>query len=340
MRQRNIIRAAVASLLCANPMLVQAQTATADQVLNGNFNAHNVINGKSSGAPEVGAPAANQGFLNVGTSAAPIVQQSSNVGNHVSLENFDFGNVRQLATTQQTSSNEAMLSDIRDLTQTGSNTVNMIEANSIGHLDQVLEGTTQEVANTASARMMRGDLNQSGTNLANIAVARDTLLATFQNFDEASDQIVKNTLTVDGGNGRITQEGLNIGNFIDAHNVDQITRHFSGSQVVENTINVGRALRGGTIVQSGTNIANYVRATGEVSTITQTSTGAQIVRNDIHGNFGRARTTQTGINIVNLTETNGMGSGAAVSQHNSTAQVQSGQSPRASQTGNVHRSTN
>ena len=343
MRQRNIIRAAVASLLCANPMLVQAQTATADQVLNGSVKAHNVINVGSSGTQGDGAPAVRHGYLNVG-SADPsdnsITQDAGNVGNQISAADVDFGIVKQFATTHQSASNEAQLSEIFDLTQSGMNMVNMIEANSIEHLDQVLEGTTQDIANTASAPDLSGNLSQSGTNMANIAIARDTLLATFQNFDEASDQIVTNTLNVGSGSGKITQVGLNIGNFIDAHNVDEITRHFSGTQVVDNIVYVDGTLSRGTILQSGTNIANYVRATGEISKITQTSTGEQIVRNDIQGNYSKAKTTQQSINIVNLTETNGLGGGAAVSQSNSTAQVQTGRSSNASQTGNVHRSTN
>lgn len=340
------IRVAVVPLLLACPSQAVAQTISADQTLNGSFSAGNVMNLAAPAAPKSDAPDTNGGFLNVVLAddaerpIEPLTQEAVNIGNQMSFEGVDFAVVRQHATVDQSASNAATLFEVTDLKQTGLNTVNLVEANSIQHLDQVLEGTAQDIRNTASVNELAGQLTQSGTNTANLAVARNTIVATFQNFDEASDQTIRNTLNVNGGSGEITQEGLNIGNFIDAHNVDEITRKFSGTQLVENVLYIDAALNEGRILQSGTNIANYVRATGEIETINQTSTGQQIVRNDILGNRNGAHVSQRATSVVNLVESNGLGGGAAVSQTNTTSQVQSGGNSGASQTGNIHRSEN
>lgn len=337
MRRRTLIRVSLASLLLASPAIVSAQGMSADQTLNGSYSAQNIINMGS------GTSGHDQRYLNAGApspNSASITQDARNLGNVIQFESLDFGTVSQHATVDQTAQNTAQLPEINELRQTGNNAVNLVTANSIRHLDQVMEGSTQSVTNIADAPILSGSVRQSGTNMANVASASDTLLATFQNFDEASEQSIVNSLTIGGGRGAVTQEGVNIGNFIDAHNVDEIVRQFSGSQIIDNILNINTETHSGTIRQSGTNIANYVRATGGVSKITQTSSGEQIVRNEVRGNHNGAAIRQTSINIVNLTETNVLGGGAAVSQTNSTTQTHQGGSANASQTGNLYRASN
>lgn len=309
---------------------------TVTQSMSGGQSTSNFLNlggmGNSTNGPFHQSPAA--------AGLPSLTQSGANAANLIELQGLDAKHIKQSFTGPQAVSNTMQGSGHHAIEQTGQNLANTVDARSIETLEQMFAGSTQSVDNTIAGYFGGSSLTQSGFNLANIANVENAATVTFQSFDETSSQVVRNQFTGKSTAGTIVQEGVNIGNYIVAHDVGRVERTFSGTQIVENTLNAGPSRNFKLISQSGLNIANYVHASGSVGEILQESTGIQHVRNEIIGRNSRRNISQSSMSIVNLTEKNGLGMNATVSQTSDTQQQQSGSSGGASQYGNVHQSSN
>lgn len=237
--------------------------------------------------------------------------------------------------------------------QTGANYANMMQGNTISMADQaMLDGARQIVSNSAWTGGSVGNIQQTGTNVANIAMAEFAIDAANQVIGHDVVQKVWNYIEFDADTvvaGTVTQSGGNIGNVLVADRIDHVTREFYGDQIVRNEI----VLHGPTvpmITQSGSNIANLVVA-NHIGAVYQISSGRQLVENIVvdgagnpidSGNIEQTELNYQGAsNVVNMMVLRAQRQGAtdpqqpvAVSQDADFPQAGQGASGQ-SQTGNV-----
>jgi hypothetical protein len=199
--------------------------------------------------------------------------------------------------------------------QIGENLANIIDADRVERIVQAFgPGATQLVLNdlTSAAAGLSGVM-QTGRNTANVVTARLSIGSGEQLFPSDTVQRIENTVDLTqpvGPKFKIDQSGTNIGNVLVADDVRNVTRVFSGDQIVRNTVVSNGGYIPARVNQTGLNIANFVSAQS-VDGLTQVSDGNQIVENNIEGmslaelSGGLADYSYSSTNIVNLLEIRG-----------------------------------
>jgi hypothetical protein len=235
-------------------------------------------------------------------------QSGSNLVNSVSSEG-DLNTVRQRFNGTQKITNSIALGQVNihaDIVQTGDNLAGTITGRTINLADQLLGADARQlIFNEAELGILYGSISQIGTNTANMAIAEYSIGTANQDIVRGAVQLVENRLEVAASASVaafIEQHGTNFGNMMVSDTVESVERVFAGDQIVRNTVVLGE-LGGGPIIQTGTNVANYVQSS-RIGTISQESTGVQLVVNEIIGPSGQLVSgpnyTQSSNDVVNM----------------------------------------
>jgi hypothetical protein len=239
-----------------------------------------------------------------------LLQQQGNNMSNVLTSRGDFGSVTQRFEGQQYVYNDIVsgaFDTLQSIDQTGSNLTGVIQGNTIELAVQFMGAdAVQSVANSADLAGTFDTITQTGANTANLAIAQYSIGTGQQDLVAGAVQRIDNTLTLAAGavvSGLVSQSGTNIGNMMLSDRVDEVTRLFAGTQIVNNTIQLADTSVP-QISQNGVNIANFL-SSNKIGTIKQISVGQQIVNNVVLGPNGEVvnnpAVTQDTANIVNFT---------------------------------------
>jgi len=294
---------------------------TIDQVSTGNQTAQNeisrtgysILNGDRS-SPILNSNATLDPSI-AAINADDVNQSILNAANILMAKDAAVNTARQTMRGNQIARNEIVVDGtgsalITD--QIGENLANIITADRVERISQAFgPGATQTVSNdlTSAAAGLAG-VTQEGRNTANIVTARLSIGSGEQLFPSDTSQKVENTINLNqpiGPQLDIVQSGTNIGNVLVADEVRNVTRVFSGDQIVRNTVVSHGGDMPTRVTQSGLNIANFVSAK-TVDGLTQVSDGNQIVENSVVGMSladiagGSENYSYSSTNIINLLE--------------------------------------
>ena len=237
-------------------------------------------------------------------------QVGTNVSNILSAPATPVNNLSQTLTGQQTVVDNIVTSgSAHALQQDGFNISNAASGNAFTGILQYMDTSgSQAVTNRAVVNNRLGQITQSGVNAANLLFATTSIDSAGQIIAPGAVQRVNNVLNVAHGGLKVVQSGANIGNAVIADKVDNVTRVFSGDQIVDNVLNFGAGAMPFSISQSGLNVANYVSAK-DIGTLNQISTGSQTIRNSVvdgtlqaytASTVGGTLTQQSNANFVNV----------------------------------------
>ncbi len=292
---------ALAMLVSTAPAVAQEADVSVRQDQGAMQSIEQTILGAHEALAQLQAPSASE------DGAIGITQNGVNLSNIVQTE----GNLDKVF--QTLSSEQSVLntldyegnSGLSNLSQSGVNVTNLAEANRINLARQAMTGdAAQRVGNLARLGGHVGNVEQTGVNLANLAIAKISLGTGEQDILEGAEQTVDNTLTLAAGvvvDDAVNQQGVNLGNIMASDKVGEVTRIFAGDQIVNNTVQLsGNSTPN--IIQSGVNIANYLAA-NDIGSVHQISSGRQLVVNKVFGPDGEELTgpliEQSQANIVN-----------------------------------------
>lgn len=262
----------------------------------------------------------NAAYLNVSANdrnnsvpAAPqggIEQLVTNAANSLTSRNRPVEGTTQEMMGEQRARNtlnapEHMINSQYD--QVGENLTNVILAEEVTNvMQQFGPGGSQLVDNDLVIGTLSGQAVQSGDNTANMIQVETAIGTGVQNFPWDSVQRVDNSMRIDtvmpSDLGPVTvaqrettsasdsafrtttpevvQHGRNLGNIMIAEEILNVSRTFTGEQVVRNFLQVDPGNAPASVMQSGVNIANYASAY-HVEGLKQDSNGTQIVENSV-----------------------------------------------------------
>lgn len=231
-----------------------------------------------------------------------------------------------------------------DVSQRGNNIANSSQSRTLNFAGQMLgDDARQAVLNTAEFAILYGSIEQSGSNIANNAVADVAIGTASQDILKGAVQKVTNRLELAAMSAiasAVNQRGENFGNIMISDEVDRVTRDFAGDQIIHNVVVLADGAPG-TINQYGINVANLITSS-KIGSLSQTSSGHQSVTNEVfdaHGNLlsggNISQVSENYVNMIVLTAPADGSDGAIISVEQSAdyPQTASG-SGNQSQTGN------